>query len=158
MTNTRLTDPEILEHRYPIFLQKFSLAEGTGGHGQWLGGDGVERVMKFRKPLELSVLTERRVLAPYGMAGGGPGRKGLNSLVTTDGRNLNLGGKCSVPVQAGDTFHLRTPGGGGYGAAQEEGGEMEVEVVANGAKVGKKRKLFTERGSVFEYQQQQHSA
>ena len=158
MTNTRLTDPEILEHRYPIFLQKFSLAEGTGGHGQWLGGDGVERVMKFRKPLELSVLTERRVLAPYGMAGGGPGTKGLNTLVTKDGRNLNLGGKCSVPVQAGDTFHLRTPGGGGYGAAQEEGGEMEVEVVANGVKVGKKRKLFTERGSVFEYQQQQHSA
>jgi len=156
MTNTRLTDPEILERRYPIFLQKFSLAEGTGGQGQWLGGDGVERVMKFRKPLELSVLTERRVLAPYGMAGGGPGSKGLNSLVTSDGRKLNLGGKCSVPVKAGDTFHLRTPGGGGYGAAQEE--DMEVEVVANGAKLGKKRKLFAERGSVFEYQQQQHSA
>ena len=155
MTNTRLTDPEILERRYPIFLEKFSLAEGTGGQGQWLGGDGVERVMKFRKPLELSVLTERRVLSPYGMAGGGPGAKGLNTLVTNEGRKLNLGGKCSVPVNAGDVFHLRTPGGGGYGAAQEDG---EMEVVANGAKIAKKRKLFAERGSVYEYQQQQHSA
>ena len=150
MTNTRLTDPEILERRYPIFLKKFSLAESTGGQGKWTGGDGVEREMMFRKPLELSVLTERRVLAPYGMEGGGAGTKGLNTIVTKEGRKLNLGGKCSVPVQAGDVFRLQTPGGGGYG-------ELEVEQ-ANGQSTSKKRKVIMERGSVFEYQQQQHSA
>jgi len=158
MTNTRLTDPEILERRYPVFLKKFSLAEGTGGAGQWQGGDGVERVIMFRKPLELSVLTERRVLAPYGMAGGEEGSKGLNTLVTQEGRRLNIGGKCSVPVKAGDVFGLRTPGGGGFGAAAKENvQDMDVEET-NGQKVGVKRKRFTERGSVFEYQQQQNSA
>eukprot|EP00090_Calanus_glacialis_P029316 TRINITY_DN4705_c0_g1_i1.p1 TRINITY_DN4705_c0_g1~~TRINITY_DN4705_c0_g1_i1.p1 ORF type:complete len:1288 (+),score=342.01 TRINITY_DN4705_c0_g1_i1:47-3910(+) len=161
MTNTRLTDPEILERRYPIVLNQFSLAEGTGGAGKFQGGDGVLRELVFRKPLDLSVLTERRVLAPYGMAGGMPGSKGLNTLVTKSGRVLNLGGKCSVPVKAGDLFRLQTPGGGGWGADQSEQEDMETgEVyVGNGSgKPVKKRKVFTERGSVFEYQQQQHSA
>jgi len=153
MTNTRLTDPEILERRYPVILRKFSLSNGSGGSGQFRGGDGVEREIMFRKPLELSVMTERRVLAPYGMAGGGPGRKGLNSLLTVDGRRLNLGGKCFIPVKAGDVFQLVTPGGGGWGQEEYVNGDQNGE--HNGTK---KRKIFEERGSVFEYKQQQHSA
>ena len=148
MTNTRLTDPEILERRYPVILQRFSLAEDTGGAGQYRGGDGVRREILFRKDLELSVLTERRVLAPYGLAGGEPGLRGVNTLTTNSGRRLNLGGKCSVSVGPGDVFSLQTPGGGGWGEVTTSHSQPPV----------KKRKVFTERGSVFEYQQQQLSA
>ena len=151
MTNTRLTDPEILERRYPVILKQFSVAEGTGGGGQYQGGDGLLREIIFRKNLELSVLTERRVLSPYGLAGGQPGSRGVNTLVTADtGRVLNIGGKCSVSVSAGDMFSLRTPGGGGWGSVDTD--------KDNGAAPIKKRKVFTERGSVYEYQQQQLSA
>ena len=149
MTNTRLTDPEILERRYPVILNQFSLAANTGGPGQFRGGDGVLREILFRKELELSVLTERRVLAPYGLAGGEPGERGVNTLLTSGGRRLNLGGKCSVRVSAGDVFSLQTPGGGGWG---------EVSSSSSNQPPDKKRKVFTERGSVFEYQQQQLSA
>jgi len=116
MTNTRLTDPEILERRYPVVLDKFCLAEGTGGRGEFVGGDGVQRNITFRKPLRLSVLTERRVIAPYGMNGGQDASKGLNLLVRQKPEVvLNLGAKCAVDVGVGDTFMLRTPGGGGWG-------------------------------------------
>ena len=115
MTNTRLTDAEILERRYPVILQSFSLAEGTGGAGQFRGGDGVLRRTLFRKPLTLSVLTDRRVLQPYGLFGGDGGSRGLNLLQRSDGRIVNLGGKCSVEVDTGDVFVLQTPGGGGWG-------------------------------------------
>ena len=152
MTNTRLTDPEILERRYPVILRHFSLAENTGGQGLYRGGDGVLREIQFRKELELSVLTERRVLAPYGLAGGEPGVRGVNTLLTSSGRSLNLGGKCSVTVGPGDVFRLQTPGGGGWGTTGSDltGAELQPPE--------KKRKVFTERGSVFEYQQQQLSA
>jgi len=150
MTNTRLTDPEILERRYPVILNKFSLATGSGGPGKFQGGEGVIREMLFRKELDLSVLTERRVLCPYGLHGGSPGARGVNSLVTTDGRTLNLGGKCSVPVQPGDMFRLQTPGGGGYGEQEDENGVIEM--------AAKKRKVIMERGSVHEYNQAQLSA
>jgi len=149
MTNTRLTDPEILERRYPVILNKFSLATGSGGEGKFHGGEGVIREVIFRKNLDLSVLTERRVLTPYGLHGGSHGARGVNTLVTKDGRTLNLGGKCSVPVQPGDMFRLQTPGGGGYGPVQDENG---VEMAA------KKRKVIMERGSVHEYNQAQLSA
>ena len=152
MTNTRLTDPEILERRYPVILDQFSVAEGTGGRGKFPGGDGLLREIIFRKNLELSVLTERRVLAPYGLAGGQPGSRGQNTLVCAGGRVLNIGGKVSVSVEAGDMFRLRTPGGGGWGPEQEEA------EAAEGVIPHKKRKMFTERGSVYEYQQQQLSA
>eukprot|EP00088_Acartia_fossae_P069611 TRINITY_DN9141_c0_g1_i1.p1 TRINITY_DN9141_c0_g1~~TRINITY_DN9141_c0_g1_i1.p1 ORF type:complete len:1151 (+),score=248.77 TRINITY_DN9141_c0_g1_i1:82-3453(+) len=153
MTNTRLTDPEILERRYPVVLNKFSLAEGSGGEGQFHGGDGVVREIIFRKKLDLSVLTERRVLSPYGLHGGCSGMKGLNTLVTSDGRLLNLGGKCSVPVEAGDMFRLQTPGGGGYGVAQNQNGGLEMA-----AKKRKVTRVQQERGSVHEYNQAQLSA
>lgn len=116
MTNTRLTDPEILERRYPVCLRRFHLNQGTGGAGLFRGGDGVVREMQFLKPVTLSVLTDRRVVSPYGLAGGEPGKRGLNLLIRhADGVTVNLGGKCSVPIQSGDVFVLQTPGGGGWG-------------------------------------------
>ncbi|GFY72970.1 5-oxoprolinase [Trichonephila inaurata madagascariensis] len=115
MTNTRITDPEILERRYPVILEKFHLNPGTGGRGKFNGGDGILRKMIFRKDLTLSVLTERRVFAPYGLEGGEDGKKGINLLVRNDGRIIYLGAKNSVRVRAGDSFLLQTPGGGGYG-------------------------------------------
>ena len=121
MTNTRLTDPEILERRYPVKLTRFQLADGTGGKGLFNGGDGIERHMQFRKPLSLSVLTERRVLSPYGLEGGNPGKSGLNLLKISaeDGRIVDLGPKNAIPVKTGDIFMHRTPGGGGWGKREE---------------------------------------
>ncbi|XP_054717716.1 5-oxoprolinase-like [Uloborus diversus] len=115
MTNTRITDPEIFERRYPVILELFHLNRGTGGRGKYRGGDGVLRKILFRKNFVLSVLTERRVFAPYGLEGGDDGRKGMNLLIRKDGRLINLGAKNSVRVAAGDAFLLQTPGGGGYG-------------------------------------------
>lgn len=100
MTNTRITDAEVLERRYPVIVRSFMLRPNSGGRGQFKGGDGVERELLFRKPLTLSVLTERRVFAPYGLEGGKDGEKGAN-LILKDGILLNLGSKCSVDVNAG---------------------------------------------------------
>ena len=119
MTNTRLTDAEILERRYPVYLKSFSLARGSGGRGKYSGGNGVIRETVFRKPLKLSVLTDRRALRPYGLRGGEAGSRGLNLLRRNDGRLINLGGKCSVDVDTGDVFILQTPGGGGWGPAEK---------------------------------------
>jgi 5-oxoprolinase (ATP-hydrolysing) len=115
MTNTRITDPEVLEKRYPVVLQCFGLDHSSGGKGRWHGGDGVVRELLFRKPLTLSILSERRVHRPYGLHGGSPGKCGMNLLLRADGRCINLGGKASVDVLPGDIFRLSTPGGGGYG-------------------------------------------
>ncbi|EDV21658.1 uncharacterized protein TRIADDRAFT_30232 [Trichoplax adhaerens] len=116
MTNTRITDAEILEKRYPIILKSFTIMPNTGGRGQWCGGDGVIRELMFRKSLTLSVLTERRVFEPYGLLGGEPGKKGQNILIYKNGRQANLGSKISIDVEDGDIFRLISPGGGGYGA------------------------------------------
>merc|ERR1719204_150091 len=123
MTNTRITDPEILEKRYPVVLKKFGVNPGSGGDGKFKGGDGVIREMLFRKKQTLSVLTERRVLQPYGLKGGGPGQRGCNLLVSPNGRTIYLGGKTSVPIQPGDVYRMFTPGGGGYG---QPGGNDDV--------------------------------
>ncbi|KAJ6661524.1 hypothetical protein lerEdw1_014434 [Lerista edwardsae] len=101
MTNTRITDPEVLEKRYPVLLKCFELARGTGGAGRFRGGDGVRRELQFREEMVLSVLSERRALRPYGLQGGEPGSPGLNLLVRRDGRIVNLGGKASVKVFPG---------------------------------------------------------
>ena len=101
MTNTRITDPEVLERRYPVVLCRFSLRPSSGGRGLRRGGDGIEREILFRKSLTLSVLTERRVFAPYGLHGGHAGAKGLNLLQRRNGILLNLGSKCSVNVEPG---------------------------------------------------------
>ncbi|KAI9846610.1 MAG: hypothetical protein M1837_003851 [Sclerophora amabilis] len=120
MTNTRITDPEIYELRYPIILRQFSIRKGSGGKGLYNGGDGVIREIEFRLPLSASMLSERRVLRPYGLAGGGAGQTGLNLYVKreADGteRVINLGGKMELNVQPGERIIIHTPGGGGWGS------------------------------------------
>ncbi|KAA0158913.1 hypothetical protein FNF28_06053 [Cafeteria roenbergensis] len=116
MTNTRATDVEVLERRYPVVLRRFSLRDGSGGAGRWRGGCGAVRWLEFRRPLTVSILSERRTLAPFGLEGGGPGQRGINLLHRTDGRIVSLGGKSTVQVEAGESLEIRTPGGGGFGA------------------------------------------
>lgn len=101
MTNTRITDLEILEHRYPVILKRFTLRPGSGGDGAYRGGDGVIREMLFRCPMTLSVLTERRSHNPPGLEGGLPGARGRNTLIRADGRKINLGPKTAVAVNPG---------------------------------------------------------
>ncbi|CAI5519889.1 unnamed protein product [Closterium sp. Naga37s-1] len=109
MTNTRITDPEVLERRYPVLLRRFRLRQGSGGSGERRGGHGVERELEFLRPATVSMLSERRVLAPNGGAGGGCGARGLNLLrIARDGRVVNLGAKASVGVERGDTL-LESP-------------------------------------------------
>ncbi len=115
MTNTRITDPEILERRYPVLLREFSIRKGSGGKGKYNGGDGLIREIEFLEPLNVAILSERRVFPPYGLSGGQPGSKGKNIFICNDGRRLNFGGKNEILAKAGDSFRILTPGGGGYG-------------------------------------------
>lgn len=114
-TNTRITDPEILERRYPVLLKQFALRRGSGGVGQFKGGDGVIREIEPLRPLVMSMLSERRTLHPYGMAGGGEGACGRNLLVKQGGLVVNMGGRCSGTLNVGECLRIETPGGGGYG-------------------------------------------
>jgi 5-oxoprolinase (ATP-hydrolysing) len=115
MTNTRITDPEILEQRYPVLLHRFGLRENSGGAGQYKGGDGIIREIEYRRPMTVSVLSERRVHAPKGLMGGKDGARGQNFLIRKDGRRAYLGGKNTVDVQPGEILQILTPGGGGWG-------------------------------------------
>ena len=120
VTNTRISDPEIFERRYPVILHEFSIRRGSGGAGASPGGDGCIRDIEFRMPLQVSILSEHRVIAPYGMAGGGEGMRGLNLWIRKDPedgsvRTISLGGKATTPMNAGDRIIVLTPGGGGYG-------------------------------------------
>ena len=116
MTNTRLTDPEILERRYPVRVREFSIRRGSGGDGRQRGGDGVVRRLEFLGPLTLSLLTQRRgPHPPYGAAGGCDGVMGVNRLVRADGSEVRLSGIAQLEVAAGDTLVVETPGGGGFG-------------------------------------------
>ncbi len=117
MTNTRITDPEVLEVRHPVRLLKVGMRRGSGGAGKWPGGDGIVRHYKFLKPLEVSILSERRERAPYGMAGGEPGQKGENVRVRAGGAEEKLKGKAAYHAEAGEELIIRTPGGGGWGKA-----------------------------------------
>lgn len=117
MTNTRLTDPEVLELRYPVRLEEFSIRRGSGGMGRHRGGDGVVRRIRFLQPLCVSILSQRRgKYCPYGMAGGGAASAGENILKRASGEILELPGLAQFDVSPGDELTLRTPGGGGYGA------------------------------------------
>jgi 5-oxoprolinase (ATP-hydrolysing) len=116
MTNTRLTDPEILERRYPVRVREFSIRRGSGGEGAHRGGDGVVRRLEFLRPLMLSLLTQRRgPHPPYGMAGGEAGTLGINRLIRADGIESQLGNIAQLSVAKGDTLIIETPGGGGFG-------------------------------------------
>ena len=119
MTNTRLTDPEILERRYPMRVRELSIRRGSGGVGRHRGGDGVVRRLEFLRPLTLSLLTQRRGShAPYGMSGGQPGKLGANRLIRADGSEIPLGRITQLEVAAGDILIVETPGGGGFGESE----------------------------------------
>lgn len=116
MTNTRATDPEILEKRYPCILHTFGIRRGSGGVGLRNGGDGLIRDIEFRIPMQVSILSEKRSVEPFGLEGGGNGKKGKNIWIrASDGRVVNLGGKNTVHVNTDDHIILKTPGGGAYG-------------------------------------------
>ncbi|MFI2212959.1 hydantoinase B/oxoprolinase family protein [Streptomyces sp. NPDC020141] len=119
MTNSRLTDPEILEWRYPVRVDAFAVRNGSGGPGRWRGGDGVVRRIRFLEPMTVTLLTGHRRVAPYGMAGGGPGALGENSVERADGTVTPLKGVDSVDVGPDDVLVMSTPGGGGYGSPPE---------------------------------------
>ncbi|MFF3513973.1 hydantoinase B/oxoprolinase family protein [Streptomyces sp. NPDC002573] len=115
MTNSRLTDPEILEWRLPVLLDEFAVRYGSGGAGRWCGGDGAVRRIRFQEPMTVSTLSQHRRVPPYGMAGGGPGALGANRVERADGTVLHLEGSDSADVGPGDVLVVETPGGGGYG-------------------------------------------
>ena len=120
MTNTRLTDPEVIEHRYPVRIHEFSIRRGSGGAGKHRGGDGIIRRIEFLQPLHVSLLTERRgSYRPFGLQGGKPGALGVNSLRRAgSSEEERLAAKVQINVQAGDMLTVETPGGGGYGASE----------------------------------------
>ncbi|MDH6432743.1 5-oxoprolinase (ATP-hydrolyzing) [Streptomyces sp. SAI-144] len=115
MTNSRLTDPEVLEWRLPVRLDEFALRPGSGGAGMWHGGDGAVRRIRFHEPMKVSTLSQHRRVPPYGMAGGEPGALGANRVEHADGTVTELGGRDSADVGPGDVLVIETPGGGGYG-------------------------------------------
>jgi len=117
MTNTRITDAEVLEARHPVRLLRFALRRGSGGAGRWRGGDGLERHYAFCAPVTVSLLSERRVKAPWGLAGGEPGARGRNAVERRDGRVEEIGGKVTLALESGDRLIVETPGGGGFGPA-----------------------------------------
>ncbi|KAK5673023.1 hypothetical protein QVD99_000497 [Batrachochytrium dendrobatidis] len=128
MTNTRITDPEIMERRYPVILHQFGLRSGSGGNGLYHGGDGIIREIEFLETLQVSILSERRVFRPYGLNGGEDGQAAINILLRagktlSDGsreyRHLSFGGKNSTIVKRGDRIRISTPGGGGWGTFEE---------------------------------------
>ena len=150
MTNTRITDAEVFERRYPVILREFSLRQGSAGGGLHPGGEGVVRDIEFRIPVQVSILSERRVYHPYGLGGGEDAACGKNiwvrrvprsSSATQDRgkggteetveRKINLGGKNTAAMQAGERIVVMTPGGGGWG---REGGERKIRPKADPTK------------------------
>jgi 5-oxoprolinase (ATP-hydrolysing) len=115
MTNTRMTDPEVLENRFPVRLEEFSIRKGSGGQGAFVGGDGIVRKLRFLTEMTATVLTSHRKTAPVGAAGGAAGKRGENAVIRTDGTRVPLGGNAQVTMGVGDIFVLKSPGGGGFG-------------------------------------------
>jgi 5-oxoprolinase (ATP-hydrolysing) len=116
MTHSRLTDPEILETRFPVILETFAIRRGSGGAGAHRGGDGALRRIRFREPMHAAILSNRRRVAPRGIAGGGDAKAGVNKVVRADGSEQILTATDSADMKAGDAFVIETPGGGGFGA------------------------------------------
>ncbi|HKK03102.1 MAG TPA: hydantoinase B/oxoprolinase family protein, partial [Gammaproteobacteria bacterium] len=115
MTNSRLTDPEILELRHPVRVESFAVRRGSGGAGRYRGGDGVVRRLRFCEPMSVALISNRRRVPPFGLAGGAAGAPGHNRLIRADGTQAPLGGIAEVELQAGDVLEIATPGGGGFG-------------------------------------------
>ncbi len=119
MTNSRITDPEILEWRFPVLLEAFEVRAGSGGAGRHKGGDGVRRRVRFLEPMTATILSNRRRVPPFGVDGGGAGELGINSVCRSDGTTEAVGSTESVEMAAGDVFVIETPGGGGFGQAKD---------------------------------------
>jgi 5-oxoprolinase (ATP-hydrolysing) len=157
MTNTRITDAEVFERRYPVLLREFSLRAGTGGNGQHKGGDGVIRDIEFRIPVQVSILSERRVYHPYGLHGGEDAACGQNIWVRkvkkggrgndadeVEERHINLGAKNTASMQPGERIIVMTPGGGGYGKV---GDERKVEMKKDHEQNWRKGSLAQRQGT-----------
>ena len=115
MTNSRITDPEVLEWRFPVLLEEFSIRKNSGGLGKWKGGKGVCRKIKYLEPMSVSILSSHRVQAPFGIKNGLSGQKGCNTVYKYNGEMINLNGCAQVNLLANDSVVIKTPGGGGYG-------------------------------------------
>ena len=120
MTNSRLTDPEVLEINFPVRVERFGIRRGSGGIGRWRGGDGVVRRLRFLAPMQANLLALRRRVAPFGLSGGGSGRPGRQWIERRDGTVEHISGIAEFRLEAGDLLHLETPGGGGYGARKAD--------------------------------------
>jgi 5-oxoprolinase (ATP-hydrolysing) len=128
MTNTRLTDPEILETRYPLRLRRFAIRRGSGGAGSHRGGDGVLREIEFLVPLRISIVANRRVIAPYGLGAGEPGKTGRSTRVHPDGEPETLASATSYEAAAGERIIIETPGGGGFSSGENVANDVAVDV------------------------------
>ena len=117
MTNTRMTDAEILELRYPVVVEEFAIRRGSGGRGQFNSGDGTRRILRFREPMHVSLLSGYRAIPPPGLNGGQPGQRGRNIVRRTSGASEDLGGCGEANVNTGDVLIIETPTGGGFGPA-----------------------------------------
>jgi 5-oxoprolinase (ATP-hydrolysing) len=118
MTNSRLTDPEVLEWRFPVLLESFAIRPDSGGKGHHSGGNGVIRRLRFLEPMTAGILSSRRLVPPFGLHGSESGVVGRNSAERQDGSLEELGSTSTVEMQAGDVFVIETPGGGGYSLSQ----------------------------------------
>ena len=135
MTNTRMTDPEVLEERFPVRLQSFCIRRGSGGAGRYRGGDGVVRRLRFLEPMTVTTLSLHRKTDPYGLAGGEPGKRGRNAIQRISGEVEELQGSDKIAAKPGDVFIMETPGGGGYGPA----GNMETPESRSPSRPGRPR-------------------
>ena len=115
MTNSRMTDPEILEARYPVFVEEFSIRRGSGGAGKYPGGNGTIRRIRFREPVQAAILSNHRDIQPFGLAGGAAGAVGRNRIIREDGTITDYGAIVETDMHSGDVLVIETPGGGGYG-------------------------------------------
>lgn len=127
MTNSRLTDPEVLELRFPVRLESFSIRRHSGGRGRFRGGDGVIRQIRFLEAMQVNLLSNRRKVSPFGLAGGQEGKTGRNEWVSSSGEHQDLPSQCQLDVQPGDLLILSTPGGGGYGLPDGTPNEPPVD-------------------------------
>jgi N-methylhydantoinase B/oxoprolinase/acetone carboxylase alpha subunit len=117
MTNSLLTDPEVLEARFPVRLEHFGIRPNSGGAGAYRGGDGATRAIRFLEPMAVSLLAGRRAVPPPGLNGGADGQAGSQSVTRADGSHAEFDGRCTLDVEPGDLIEIRTPGGGGFGSA-----------------------------------------
>ena len=119
MTNTRATDPEVLEKRFPVRIDRFAIRKGSGGNGRWHGGDGSIRAMRALVPMKVTVLSSHRITQAFGIQGGDPGAVGVNEVTRADGTVLLMEGNSEIDLEAGDVYTIYSPGGGGCGVPQQ---------------------------------------